>query len=76
MLDFCDEKELCVANTWLFNRKVKSLIAWMHVKQKLILCLWEKNAESKECFQKFDIILQSNNFGSSCLNDFKFTQHL
>ena len=24
-------------------------------------------------FKKFDIILQSNNFGSFCLNDFKFT---
>ena len=28
------------------------------------------------CFKNFDIILQSNNFGSSCLNNFKFTQHV
>ena len=28
------------------------------------------------CFKKFDIILQSNNLGSSCLNNFKFTQHV
>jgi len=26
--------------------------------------------------KKFDTILQSNNFGSSCLNNFKFTQHV
>ena len=32
-------------------------------------------SETTGCFKKFDIILQSNNFGSSSLNDFKFTQH-
>ena len=28
------------------------------------------------CFKNFDIILQCNNFGISCLNDYKFTQHV
>jgi len=28
------------------------------------------------CFKKCDIILQSNNYGSPCLNNFKFTQHV
>ena len=37
---------------------------------------WQHICCYTECFKKFDIILQSNNFGSSCLNDFKFTQHV
>ena len=45
LLEFCDEKELCVANTWFYKadkKKKKSLILLVDVEQKLILCLWEK----------------------------------
>ena len=45
--EFCDERELCVANTWFKRQtKGKSLVVPVDVKQKLILCLWGKNTES------------------------------
>ena len=34
-----------MAKTWFDKRKRKSRIALVNVKQKLILCLWEKNTE-------------------------------
>ena len=43
LLEFCDEKELCVqALGFIRQAKGKSLIVRVDVKQKLILCLWEK----------------------------------
>ena len=40
MLEFCDERELCVANTRFYKAdKKKSLIVLMDMKQKLILRL-------------------------------------
>ena len=41
LLEFCDERELCVANTWFKKRQTKGklLIVAVGVKQKLILCL-------------------------------------
>ena len=47
LLEFCDERELCVANTWFYkaDKRNLSLIVLMNVKQKLILCLCEKNTE-------------------------------
>ena len=36
-----------MANTWFYKAdKKKSFIVPVDVKQKLILCLWEKNTES------------------------------
>ena len=47
LLEFCDKRELCVANTWFKRQtKGKSLIVPVDVKWKLILCLWGKNTES------------------------------
>ena len=47
LLELCDEKELCVENTWFYKAdKRKSLIVLVDAKQKLILCLREKNTES------------------------------
>ena len=47
LLEFCDEKN-CAWQTLHFIRqtKGKSRIVLVDVEQKLILCLWEKNAES------------------------------
>ena len=40
LLEFCDERELCVANSWFKKQiKGKSLIVPADVEQKLILCL-------------------------------------
>ena len=44
LLGFCDEKELCVLG-FMKQRKRKSLMVLVDVRQKLILCLWEKNTE-------------------------------
>ena len=44
LLEFCDEKKLCVANTWFYKRKGKSLKVRMNV--KLILCLRGKNTKN------------------------------
>ena len=49
-------KKSCAWQTFGFRRqsKGKSLIALVDVKQKLILCLWEKNIECiKECESDF-----------------------
>ena len=46
LLEFCDERELFVTNTWFKKQtKRKSLIAPVDVELKLILCLWGKNTE-------------------------------
>ena len=44
LLEFCDERELCVANTWFKKRQTKGklLIVPVDVEQKLILFLWRK----------------------------------
>ena len=47
VLKLCDERELCVANTLSFKADKKKITYSVgNVKQKLILCLWEKNTES------------------------------
>ena len=47
LLEFCDEREQCMANTWLYKaNKRKIIIVPMDVKQKLILCFREKNTQS------------------------------
>ena len=47
LLEFCDEIELCVANTW-FKKTDKSKITYSGggCGTELILCLWGKNTES------------------------------
>ena len=45
LVEFCDERELCVANTW-FKKTDKRKITYSAGEQKLILCLWGKNTES------------------------------
>ena len=41
LLEFCDERELCVANTWFKKTdKRKITLVTVDVEQKLILCLW------------------------------------
>ena len=48
LLELCDKKELWwQALCFIRQTKGKSFIVLLDVKQKLILCVWEKNIESK-----------------------------
>ena len=61
LLEFCDDRELCVENTWFYKTDKKSLIVLVDVKQKLILRLREKTQNA--CGRKIQKVCEG------CEND-------
>ena len=46
LLEFCDKKELCMANTWFYkSEKRKIIYSAGRCKTESILCSWEKNTK-------------------------------
>ena len=46
LLEFCDEKELCVANAWFYKADKRKITYSAGGCETEIVCLWEKNTES------------------------------